>query len=306
LTSLRQLRYFVTVAEEGHITRAARTLQVAQPSLSQAIVQLESQLGVELLVRHARGVSLTPAGATLFVKARAALEAAEDADLTGHALARAADGALEWGFIGTPPVMDAPELFRAFSAAHPDVIVTFRELSSPQGSTSAWLQDVDVGLCQAPTPHPDVNMKTLREEPRVVLLSETHALARRDQLGVADVVDETFCGTDPSLEPVRAGFWRLDDHRGGPGRVTADRTKNAQEWIAIIMTGRAIMTAPATTAQRFLSGMPGIATVPLSDAYPSTLELVWHRHAQNGHVQALVEMAASVADGSHSAASPTP
>jgi DNA-binding transcriptional LysR family regulator len=301
MTRLRQLRYFVAVAEEGHITRAARTLQVSQPSLSQAIVQLESQLGVELLRRHARGVSLTPAGAALFVKARTALAAAEDAELTAHSLARAADGSLEWGFIGTPPMVDAPELFGAFSATHPEVTISFRELSSPCGSTAAWLQDVDVALCQSPTPHPDVNMKTLREEARVLLAASTHPLASRRQVDVADVLDETFCGCDPSLEPVRAGFWRLDDHRGGPGRVTADRTKNAQEWIAVIMSGRAIMAAPASTAERFLSGMPGIATIALRDAYPSTLKLVWHKQPQNSHVDALVE----IADGAAARAAPT-
>ena len=74
---LEQLRYFVTVAEEGQMTRAARKLHLAQPALSQAIAQLESELGIDLLVRHARGVTLTPAGETFVPKARLALAAAD-------------------------------------------------------------------------------------------------------------------------------------------------------------------------------------------------------------------------------------
>jgi DNA-binding transcriptional LysR family regulator len=295
MASLRQLQYFVTVAEEGHVTRAARALNLSQPSLSQAITQLESQLGVELLVRHPRGVSLTPAGATLFVKARTALEAAQEAELTAQTLARAATSTIDFGFIGTPPVVDVPELFSAFRSAHPDVEIAFRELSAPRKSTPAWLAQVDVALCHAPTPHPDVNVLALRVEPRVVLAAETHPLAEREELSVADVIDQVFCGVHPSLEPVRAGFWMLDDHRGGPARTTGDRTENAQEWIAVIASGNAIMTAPASTAERFLAAMPGIATIPLTDAYPTTLGLVWRKITGNPNIDSLVAIATRLA-----------
>ncbi len=74
---LRQFLYFVTVVEEGQITRAATRLHVAQPALSQAIAKLEDSVGVRLLERHARGVTPTPAGAAFLEKARAALTATE-------------------------------------------------------------------------------------------------------------------------------------------------------------------------------------------------------------------------------------
>ena len=83
------LRYFVTVAEEGQITRAAEKLHVAQPAVSQAIAHLESDLGVELLERHPRGVSLTAAGEAFLAKARIAVASADDAVDTAHMLARA-------------------------------------------------------------------------------------------------------------------------------------------------------------------------------------------------------------------------
>ena len=96
----RQLHYLVTVAEEGQITSAARKLHLAQPALSQAIAQLEAELGIELLERHPRGVTLTPAGETFLVKARRALAAEIDAAQTAQALARAARGAIAIGFVG--------------------------------------------------------------------------------------------------------------------------------------------------------------------------------------------------------------
>src|ERR1700694_2053288 len=102
--------YFVGVAEEGQITRAARNLHIAQPALSQAITHLETQLGVELLERPPRGVSLTDAGERFFTKARLALAAAADAELTAMSLTRAARNEIALGFLGSPPVLDAPAL----------------------------------------------------------------------------------------------------------------------------------------------------------------------------------------------------
>src|SRR5438270_7543325 len=88
----RQFRYFVTVAEEGQMTRAARRLQLAQPALSQAIARLENQVGVKLLDRNPRGVTLTAAGQAFVEKARAALDAVDAAEATARSLARAEAG----------------------------------------------------------------------------------------------------------------------------------------------------------------------------------------------------------------------
>src|ERR1700688_123261 len=103
-----QLRYFVAVADEGQMTRAARKLHIAQPALSQAIAQLESDLARGRLERHARGVTLTPAGEAFLPKARAALAAETDAAATAQSLARSVRGAITVGYIGPPPVIHGP------------------------------------------------------------------------------------------------------------------------------------------------------------------------------------------------------
>ena len=118
MPELRQLRYFVMVAEEGQITRAASRLHVAQPALSQAIAQLEARLGVALFVRHARGMTLTAAGEAYLEAARTALTAVADADRAAQSSSRADRDRVEWGFLGWPPMVQAPELFNAFTAAN--------------------------------------------------------------------------------------------------------------------------------------------------------------------------------------------
>jgi DNA-binding transcriptional LysR family regulator len=305
MNELRQLSYFVTIADEGQMTRAAEKLHLAQPALSQAVTQLESRLGVELFERHARGVKLTLAGEAYLSKARLALAALADAELTARMLARAAKGTIEWGFIGSPPMVEAPEVFGAFATAYPDVKMSFRELAYPRGSTAAWLQEVDLAMCYSPTPHPDIEMHAVRAEPRVVLVAERHPLAGEAELRVSDVLDETFCGTDPALEPVRAGYWKLDDHRGGPPpNVTADRCVCPREQIAVVAAGHAITVAPRSNATNFLRGMPGVKVVaiPLRDARPTLLSLVWRRDTRNPLVPTLVAACRSLANGNGAAA----
>jgi len=293
---LQQLLYFVRVAEEGQMTQAAKNLHIAQPALSQAIGHLESQLGVELLARHARGVSLTPAGETFFAKARVALSAAADAELTAQSLTRAARHVVELGFLGSPPMLDAPELFAAFAYLHPEVEVAFHELPFPSRSMVTWLEEVDVALCFSPTEHPDIRIEPLRVEPRVLVAAKSHPLATRSKLTVANVLDETFPGTHPSVDPLWAGFWQLDDHRGEPAPyLTTDHAINPHEMAAIVASGRAVTVAPASNAANIVRALTSVVAIPLSDAAPVTLSLVSHRDNPNPLTDAIIAAARNLA-----------
>jgi len=287
-----QLKYFVTVAEEGQITRAAKKLHIAQPALSQAIAQLESQLEVRLLERRARGVTLTSAGEVFLAKARAVLSTEQDAAATARSLRRIAGGALEVGFLSMPPIVFAPQLFSAFTSAYPEVTLSFRELSFPTESTLDWLANVDVALCFSPTPHVDVDMQTLWREPRSLLLPKSHRLAGRSAVAVAEVIDETFYGCDEAVDPVWAGFWTLDDHRGGPpDRLTNDRPINSLELIAAIASGRAIRAFSAVTAATIERFLRDLVAVPLSDADPAVFSLAWCKSERGPLVSAFAEVA---------------
>jgi DNA-binding transcriptional LysR family regulator len=303
---LEHLRYLVAVVDEGQITRAARKLHVAQPALSQALAQLESELGIQLLERHARGVTLTPAGETFLAKARAALTAANDAAATARALARAAKGAMEVGFIGPPPLVHAPELFAAFAGAHPEAELSFRELPFPRGSTSSWLEEVDVAFCHAPAIDPRVRMQAVRVEPRTVVAPRRHPLARRGELAVAELLDETFLGYDDAVQPEWAAFHSLDDHRGKPPpRVTAERASAPPEMLMLMASGRGITTVPASDAGIIRKVLRAVVAIPVPDADPAVLSLVWHRDTTNPLVHGLVAFARDLAEGANDVRLPT-
>jgi DNA-binding transcriptional LysR family regulator len=304
---LEQLRYFVAVAEEGQFTRAARNLHVAQPALSQAISHLECELGVELLTRHARGVTPTPAGEVFLTKARVALAATRDAAMTARSLARAAAGTVEFGFLGLPPMTDAPHLFAAFAEQHPEAQLSFRGLPYPRGSLASWLADVDVALCHSPTPDPEVQVLPLWGEQRFVVAPDNHPLARRTELTVEDVLDDTYVGSHPGVDPIWAGFWRLDDHRGEPARnVTADRALTLAAAIANVSSGRAITTVPARQAAMVEQLVTGVVAIPLADANPAVQSLLWRRDVQNPLVRSLAAVAKRLVEGDDGGRLPAP
>jgi LysR substrate binding domain len=129
-----------------------------------------------------------------------------------------------------------------------------------------------------------------------VLLAETHPLAGCRELNIEGVIDETFCGDDPSLERARASFWMLDDHRGAPAKTTTDRAASPVEVIACISTGQSITAAPLSVAMT-VSRLPGLTAIPLADAKPTVLGLVWHKANRNPLVDAVVATARSVGNG---------
>jgi DNA-binding transcriptional LysR family regulator len=278
----------VTVAQEGQITRAAQRLQLAQPALSQAIARLEAQVGVRLLERHARGVTVTRAGAAFLEKAQATLDAVEDADATARSWANQQEGRLRAGFVSMTPPMLAGDLFPSFSAAYPGVTIEWRELGYPRQNARTWLGDADVALIWFAPSMPGLASQPIRTSPIVVVVAEGHPLAERSELRVQDVLDETFPGI-VGCDPEWLGNWGLDVYRGGPARRTDDGAKTPEEVAWVVSSGRAITTVPEIVAVPYAH--LGIRAIPLIDARRAVLELVWPEGPAPPLVEDLVELA---------------
>jgi DNA-binding transcriptional LysR family regulator len=285
------LRYFVAVADEGQITQAARRLFMAQPALSQAISQLESELGLRLLDRHARGVTLTDAGQAFLEKARAAVASEAEVRRTAESLARAERGVLEMGFIGPPPGMTATPLINAFTAARPDAELVFRDLPFPAGSTRSWLEPVDVALCLGPAVEAGIETHPVRSEPRTVVAPPGHRLAEHEETEVAELLDETFISYHPDVQPAWRGLHSLDDHRGGPpAAMTDDHVTTALQILGVFARTSAITTLPLADAVLVASVLPGVKAIPVRDADPANLSLIWRSEDEHPLVASLVEL----------------
>jgi DNA-binding transcriptional LysR family regulator len=194
---LRHLRYYIAVAEEGHITRAAERLGIQQPPLSQRIKAIERELDVQLFRRKARGVELTEAGRVFLDNARAMLAQNERAIDSTRRTARGEQGRLCVGFAPTGPFHPfVPRVIRAFREAFPLVSLTLEECLSPELLIRLRNEQMDAAFLRTPMAEPEhLVIDALIEEPMVVALPNAHALAQNDghaPLSLKDLAGETF------------------------------------------------------------------------------------------------------------------
>lgn len=176
---LRHLRYFAAVAEELHFGRAARKLHISQPPLSMQIRALEEELGVTLLNRTQRSVSLTQAGNALLVEARHILARVDQAILTTRRAGRGEIGELLVGFISVADYNVLPEVLREFRRRFPLVNLTLREATSDTQLRDLIAGRIDVGFVLPPVNEPALESVAILREPLIAALPEKHPLARK-------------------------------------------------------------------------------------------------------------------------------
>jgi DNA-binding transcriptional LysR family regulator len=186
---LRHLRYFIAVAEEGHITRAAERLGMQQPPLSQQIKAIERQLDVQLFRRKPRGVELTDAGRALLADARAILAQVEHAFETTRRTARGEQGRICVGVTPTSPFHPfVPRVIRAFREAFPLVSLTLEESLSNELVEHLRNERIDAAFIRSPPADLDGLVVTpLLEEAMVVALPSGHTLAQGNGRGDAAI-----------------------------------------------------------------------------------------------------------------------
>jgi DNA-binding transcriptional LysR family regulator len=190
---LRQLKYFVAVAEECHFTRAAKRLHIAQSGLSASISSLEHELGAPLFLRSTRQVELTPAGRVLLVEARRALsatDAAKDAVAAVQGLLR---GSLAIGSLQCLHVVHLPAVLGRFLAEYPGLEIRLRQGGSAELIEQVRAGRLDVAFVSRPARCPDdVVVGPLASEPLVLACAPDHPLAARVEVGLAELRGEQF------------------------------------------------------------------------------------------------------------------
>lgn len=270
----RELRYFVAVAEEQHVGRAARRLGIAQPPLSRAIQRLERTLGVTLFDRGPRGVTVTEAGAVLLAEGRAALDAVEAADRRTR---RA--GAPGSGLVLVAKAGASTRLLTRLLAAHaarPGAVAVEVVLCGI-GEQGPMLRDgrADVALLHAPFDSlVGLDTEELHREGQVLVLPAGHRWAGRREVTVAEA--EGLPDPPPVRWPRPDGTY--PDGQGAPVRDTA-------QLLALVALGRASVVLPSSVRDEL---GPDTVTVPVVDAPQVTTFLAWPPHSRSRAVADLV------------------
>ncbi|AKH82019.1 LysR family transcriptional regulator [Streptomyces sp. CNQ-509] len=187
MVDLRQMRYFIAVAEELHFGRAAARLHMAQPPLSRQIRLLEGAVGARLLDRSRRSVALTAAGRVFLAEARATVRQADRAvELTLRA-ARGETGQLAVAFIDAAIYSVIPPVVRRFSQVRPGVELSVTELRIPDQIREVAEGRLHAGFVHPPVPDPRLAVETVFTEELAVALPAGHPLAVRDRVDVAEL-----------------------------------------------------------------------------------------------------------------------
>ncbi|MCM6772028.1 LysR family transcriptional regulator [Nocardia sp. CDC159] len=269
----RLLRSFVAVAEEGHLTRAARRLYLSQPALTKQIRQLERLLEVELFVRSRAGMTLTEPGSVLAEQAPALL-AGWDRMLraTKGSAARAAR-VLRVGFVASAANEFTPAIVAAFREREPRWRVDMRQFGWTDPSAGLDAGEVDVALVRLPFPgQDDYRISELFAEPRWIALPAAHRLADCARIEFAQLWDEPFVAAPPDNGRWR-DFWIGADERPPETAVIGAIAHNTDEWLTAIANGFGISFTPASSSRYY--PRPGIVYRPVDGIGPSRVAVAW-------------------------------
>jgi DNA-binding transcriptional LysR family regulator len=258
---LRHLRYFIAVAEEGHITRAAERLGMQQPPLSQQIKALERELAVQLLRRKPRGVELTEAGRALLDDARAIIAHVDHAFATTRRTARGEQGRIAVGFTSSAPFHPfVPRVIRAFREAFPLVSLTLDESGTTELIADLRNERVDAAFIRTPVADPmGLTVNPLLEEAMLVALPNGHARASRTPesaaLPLAALAGETFVVYRRPSGPGLYDAIFSACHAAGFSPIVGQEAPRIVSTLNLVAAGLGIAIVPASLQRMQMDGV---------------------------------------------------
>lgn len=291
---LRQLRYFVAVAEELNFSRAARRLHMSQPPLSLQIKAIEEELETVLLERTRRRVELTEPGRLFLERARSILSTVDGSGDAMRRAARGEAGEIRIGFTGSVPMFEAfPRFVRAFRERLPGVRVELGHISTGAQLQALVDRRIDIAFLRPSllfTPSSDITVRPVWEDELHVVLHEGHRLARgRGAIRLADLAEEPFI-----LFPRGIGCGLFDHvmalcNRAGFVPRVVQEAREGTTILALVAAGTGVSILPDTYQK---AGIPHLVhrRLPEPDGR-SRLLMAWRTSDRSPLVLRFVEMA---------------
>lgn len=291
---LRHLRYFVAVAEELNVRRAAARLHVSQPPLTRQIRDLEDEIKVQLLERSKHGVQLTVAGRIFLIEARQILSHSERAARLAQEARRGEHGQLN---VAVPPMALDRVLSRAlrqFRRRFPHVGLQIREMPSPRQLDALREKHVDLGYCAFRRTDPDLIFKPVRRAAMCVVLPKDHPLAKEHRLPLSALAGEPFI--IPSRQGATYYDWYINLCRGaGFEPAIAQEADSAQSLLSLVSAGVGVGLVPET-----MRVFESAADVGMRGIFPETpyltFHLVWRRNDTSAALKAFLDIFAANAE----------
>jgi DNA-binding transcriptional LysR family regulator len=260
---LRHLRYFVTVAEELHFTRAAECLHISPPSLTQQIQNLEQELGARLFVRTKRNVQLTDAGTRFLEEARSTLRQAEHAARVAKLAGRGEVGQIEIGYASTAACSGlVTQAVAEFRRTHPLVSLSLSAMQAARQLDQLTEGRLDVGFLRNPARHPTgISTVIIARQPVVIALPSNHKLAKNSTISATMLAEEGFLA--PTFE-TEIGLYQHTAAVGKQGNFVArivGRIPDLFTTVTLVAAGIGVAVVPQSCS---CIQIPGVVYKPLS------------------------------------------
>src|SRR6266481_2357836 len=262
---LRHLRYFVAVAEEGHVTRAAERLGIQQPPLSQQIRALEAELQVQLFRRKPRGVELTQAGQALFAEALAILRQVDHAVTAARRTARGEAGRIGLGFTSSASFHRfVPQVIRDYRETHPLVGLSLEESGTGELVAALLEERLDAAFVRSPIttsaggPAEGIAVHSVLEEAMVAALPAGHALAAGPAarpLALAALMTETFILYRRPLGPGLYDAIIAACQRAGYSPQIGQEAPRMLSTLSLVAAGLGVTLIPASMQRLGVAGI---------------------------------------------------
>ncbi|MDZ7856823.1 LysR substrate-binding domain-containing protein [Sphaerotilus sp.] len=267
---LRQMRYFLAVAEERHLGRAAERLHMAQPPLTRQIHALEAELGAPLFTRTPKGMELTEAGQTLLDEVPNLLALAQRARERTRAAGRGETGRLDVGLFGSGVLDVIPRLLARFHAERPDVKIVLHTMTKAEQLDALRERRISVGFNRLVPPEPDLVIETVLREQMRVALPEGHPLCAQAAVRLPDLQGEPMIlYPNLPLPGLAQQVMQAFAQEGTPLQIEQE-VEDVLTAIALVAGG---FGACVTTASSESLRLPGVVYRPLDCAFLRDIEL---------------------------------
>jgi DNA-binding transcriptional LysR family regulator len=268
---LRHLRYFVAVAEELNVSRAARRLNLSQPPLTRQIQALEAMVGAPLFTRSARGMELTDPGRVLLAEARNLLAMARQSMERARSVAAGQVGRIHVAGFGSPMIGALPQFLARFRERQPRVELVLTTLNRPEQVLALREGRISAAFTWRGNDAPEMASEAFVRENLLAVVGAQHPLAKRKRLALRDLASVPLVVQGSGPRPNFTDTLLAMCAQAGFQPEIAQHVGDSLTAVALVASGFGAALVPRSASHLRL---PGAAYIPLSDAAPGVADLV--------------------------------
>lgn len=293
ILNIKQLTYFIHVAEELHFGRAAERLNMAQPPLSRQIQQLEAELGAILFNRGRSSITLTQAGERLMARGRSILAQLEDTKLEVRRLGQGAEGRLRIGFVGSATFGILPNIIKSFRANYPDVSLSLIPMNNAQLHRALVARELDVAFARPALQDSEFLTRKLDTEPLVAAIPDSIEASNGRTVALSDLAQQNFILYPEYPRPSYADLVLSCCKAQGVEITNRVWTMDLQTALSLVAIGEGVCIVPFSVSSAKRNGVRFRAFEP--DLGVTELSVNYRLDEQSVHIHHFIKIAQIVA-----------